>query len=445
MLLKCIKLSIDFFMAATLVAAPCVFSSSALALLTKGEAFELLKSSGLRWQQTQLLPTEAESLRTQAEAALKPHLGFSASELLTRVDLHQFGIDDSGPLNLVTYGAAVAEFSMPLIDFRSSARVETAKMNETLSRENMRQYQSELTYGMLLSFLNSQRLAEKLKVIDSNIQRNGEILRMAQARARSGAGIPTDVLRAKGLVSLENMKRLDTETNYKKSVRDLATLLGMNTIEGGLEPLTLHEIDIDAKDKFAKTGVDERADVKASELTVQAARQLKNEAEFELDPKVEIMGDLGVGGVSLIQAQGSNLVGTIGIQIKFPVYDGHYYTGKVQQAQVQISKAQLQAQHLKLDAEAQIYSALDQLETSKMAANLAAEQVDLATEELSVARKRFTNGATSGVDLASSQANLSSALNNYIDIVFSYEASKVNYFKSIGEFETYFALEGRKK
>jgi len=421
-----------------------LFALPASARLTKSDAYDLLKSRGIRWAQTELLPSDADSLRTQAEAALKPHMAFVGEEVLSRVDLHQIGFPDTGPLGLVTYGAAVAEFQYSVLDLKAEARIETAKINQSLSVENMHQYQSDLTYAMLLSFLNTQRLAEKLKVIDSNIQRNNEILKMAEAKQRSGAGIPTDVLRENVLVSLENLKRLDTETNFKKSNRDLATLLGLSTLDDGVEPLKLKVIDIDAKDRFAKTGVDDRPDVKAADMTVVAARSLKSETESELDPKVEMVGDLGVGGVSLYQGQGSNLVGTIGVQIKFPVYDGHYYSGKMQQAQIQVTKAQLQAQHTRLDSEAQIYNALDQLETSRLAADLAAEQVQLATEELNVARKRFTTGVTSGVDLASSQANLSSALNNYIDIVFGYEVSKVSYFKSIGEFDSYFDLEKKK-
>ncbi len=404
----------------------------------------MLKARGIRWHQTELLPADADSLRTQAESALKPHMAFVGEELLTRVDLHQLGFPESGPLGLVTYGSAVAEVQYALLDLKSKARIETAKVNQTLSVENMKQYQSDLTYGMLLAFLNSQRLAERLKVIDSNIQRNSEILKMAEAKQRSGAGIPTDVLRAKGLVSLENMKRLDTMTNFKKSLRDLGTLLGLSSIDENLEPLSLKVIGIDAKDHFAKTGVDERPDVRAAELTVQAARHMKSESEYELDPRVEFLGDVGVGGVSLLQGQGSNLVGILGIQVKFPIFDGYYYTAKMQQAEIQVTKAELQAQHTRLDSESQIYNALDQLETSRLAADLASEQVQLATEELNVARRRFTTGVTSGMDLASSQANLSSALNNYIDIVFGYEVSKVSYFRSIGEFDSYFDLEKKK-
>ena len=416
----------------------------AFAIFKKSDAYELLKSHGIRWKQTELLPADAASLKTQAAAALMPHMGLVVSEAVSRVNLRQFGFSDPGPLGIIEYGAMVAEFEVPLLDPKSRSRLEAATMNENLSQENMRQYQSDLTYGMLLSFLNSQRLAEKIKVIDRNIQRNNEILKMAEAKRRSGTGIPIDVLRAKGLVALENLKKLDTETNYKKSIRDLATLLGLPTIDDTLEILQLKEIGIDAKDKFAKTGVDERPDVKAAALTSLTAKELRNEAESEADPKLTLLGDAGVGGVNLLGEQGSSFIGSIGLQLRFPIFDGHYFSAKVQEAQVNITKAQLQAEHIRLDAESQIYDALDQLETSRKAADLASQQVELATEELSVASKRFTTGASSGVDLASSQANLSSALNSYIDIVFGYEASKVNYFRNIGEFDTYFELEKRK-
>src|SRR2546430_6579802 len=41
----------------------------------------------------------------------------------------------------------------------------------------------------------------------------------------------TTLFRSRGLVALEDMKKLETDTSYRKSLRDLATLLGLQRSE----------------------------------------------------------------------------------------------------------------------------------------------------------------------------------------------------------------------
>jgi outer membrane protein len=413
----------------------------ARAILTKEQALKIMQSNGVRWQQTHLVVEDAKNLSVLADAALKPHAQIVGKELMSKADLSRFGIQSSGPDNIITYGAVVVEFDVPLLDKKSYSRSEAASAAIGISEEQSAQYQSDLKAGMVLTYLSAQRFAEKIRVLKANIDRDGEIVKMAQAKVHSGTGIELDLLRAKGYVAFEQMKLLDAETSYKKSVQDLATLLGQPAVSDELELLTLRSISIDADDPFAKTGIDDRADVKMSLQTVQAARLVQKQAQNEWFPTVSAFGEAGVGASSVFANSGPNAVGVIGLQIKAPLFDGGYLTGKEHQAQTDISKAELQARHVRLEADGQIKEALEQLKTSKAAAILAVEQVDLATKELEIAERRFETGAASGPDLATSQASLSNAKINQIDIIAGYEASKLSYFKSIGDLDGYFESE----
>lgn len=409
-----------------------------LKILTRAEAFELLSTQGVRWKQTELLVKEAEALRGQADSANRFHAAFVARQIATRANLRQYGFADPGPMDIISFGGAVVAFEYSVWDPRSRARSDAAATNETLNKEVARQYQNDLTYAMLLSYVNSQRFAEKLKVIDQSIERNQEILKMAESKVKSGAGIALDVARAKGLVAYESMKRADTETGYKKSLRDLATLLGVEKVEA-VEEMHPSSIAIDTTKTDVKSVLAARPDVKSADLTVQAARQLKKEAEGEAGAKVSLLGEAGIGNSNIMQSESASMIGSVGIQVKVPIYDGGYFGAKKQQAQVNVEKASLQSRHVQLDGESQLNSSIEQMEMSKKALELAGEQVRLANEEMNLARARFKSGASSGVDLANSQANLSNALNNKIDIVAAHEAAKMTYFRNIGDFSFYFA------
>ena len=420
-------------------------NSKAFCLLSKVESLETLRRQGVRWKQTELINQDAELTHSMAQAALSPHLEISGREVATRADLTKYGFADPGPLKLVSFGGVFVEGEMNLFNKKNVYQEEAARTNIELQKQITFQYQTDLSFLMFSTYVNCQRLAERVKVYKKNIDRDKQIEEMALSKVRAGVGLETDLMRAKGIVGLDHLKKIDASGDLVKCRKDLANILGLSDLNEDLEPLNFATLNINTKDPFMKTGIDDRPDVKASLLTVQAARSLQKSAHAESWPTIQLLGEVGYGGSNIALSSGGNVLGIIGLQIKMPFLDGGYFEAKGNQGKVNLMKAELQATQARIEAEGQIQAAIEKLTTTKDAAELATEQIQLAQEELKITQHRFKSGASSGPELAASQSNLSTGLLNQIDVIAANELAKINYYRTISEIQRYVKTEIQSK
>jgi outer membrane protein TolC len=406
---------------------------AAPAILTRNQALKELKEQGFRWRQTESFRQEASSLKDQAHAASSPHAFLIARDSLIRSNLLRFGFADSGPSQLVSFVLVGAEFDYALLDLKSKMRSLAAEANEKAGTATTQQYQLELTYYASLAYLNAQKFQQKLLVQKSLEQTASDILTMATSKLKTGAGIPIDVMRAKGLRGLLQLKQLETKTNLLKAKSDLANLLARDSNDFELEPLKFTPLD---RNQIQKETSDldliDRPDVRSALQTSEAARNLVEETKAELKPRIALVGDIGIAGDQTLSANQTFPIGSVGVQLTMPLYSGGYYDAKIQENTVKHQKASLQAQQLSLEAKTSISNAREQVLAAEEAVKLSKTQVEISTEELNLARKRFQNGAVGGVETSSAQNSYSSALDNNIEAIFIYEAAKLTYLKQFG-------------
>jgi len=293
------------------------------------------------------------------------------------------------------------ELDWTIIDNAAVSRLNAAAANMRLSAANRDQYQSDLTYVMLVTFLNTQRLRKKLDVIEDNLKRDKEIVDFATAKVRSGAGLRIDLMRARGLLEKDNLKKIDTNVAYMKSHHDLGTLLGEPHLTSDLEPLAFHETDVPGGEKTSL-----RPDLQAAHFTVAASRELKEEAEHESSGKFSFYSNAGVVGTHVVGGVGSAVTGSLGLQFVLPVLDGGYFSAKVQEMSVKTQQAELQAKQLDLEADSQVQVARAQLHDARSAVDGAHAQMEIANEELRLARRRYASGVASGLEVTSAQTSL---------------------------------------
>src|ERR1700733_15219409 len=90
-------------------------SMNATATLTMRQALQELKNNGYKWQQTNLLTTQAAALELQAGAALAPQIQFVSREMVGRVNQLEYGFDTPGNLDIFTVGSTAIEGKVALI------------------------------------------------------------------------------------------------------------------------------------------------------------------------------------------------------------------------------------------------------------------------------------------------------------------------------------------
>jgi outer membrane protein len=410
----------------------------AQAIVTKKQALEILKSNGFRWQQTKILGMEAEARTKEANAALLPHVDFFTREYLGKVNQTQYGFSDPGSLKWFVAGSTGIEFAYSLYDRSAIDRVMAAQVNEKMNEMTATEYQTDLTYLMLVQYLNVQRLVKNLEVIKVNLDRNRKLLEAAQKKLKTGFGISLDVARAQGLVQHEKLKQLEASLNLSRACRELATTLSEGKFDCDLEPLQLRIIDEKLIAGRYKEIIQNRADIQAARLAVNVASHLKEMETSGSLPKIAAYGELSTFGSHPLASSSNGPVGAVGIQITLPLYSGGFREGRIQEESARELKALYQVKNLEVTSLNEFQVAVEQMESAHEALEVAEVNVSVASQELEFAEKKFVLGAVGNLELASAQVNFASAQDLKIQSVFAYEIAKLTLFKNTGSFEKFF-------
>ncbi len=409
-----------------------IFANVAFASkLTKQEAFETMKKNSPRWQQTILLSAEATAQTSMAESANGPHVLLTSREVVAKINQLQYGFENQGTLNYISFGNTGFAVAYSLYDAASNSRIDLAKKNQEMTDAQKEQYQSDLTFLMLAQYLQIARLNQKITNIDLNIQRDEEIVKAADMKVKVGAGVRLDQLRAKNLLEYDRIKKIDLQNQLEKAKMELAQTIGLNQFNFDVEGLKFSEFQNSNKIDIAN-----RKDVKAAQKTIELALENKNMHVNENKPKITFFGETGLSGAHVIGGS-SALTGSLGIQLSMSIFDSGLSKARVSDAEIKIKKAELQKNSVESEAESQIQMGLLQLKNADKAYELSQKQLSAAEEEMSMAQKRFQAGSSSGLEIANAQSSLANARDLYTDALFGFELAKLNYFKSLGKVDDY--------
>jgi outer membrane protein len=418
------------------------FSSFSFAdnfFLSKQKAKELLIEKSYRWKQSDLPVLDSQAKLMIADGATSPQVSFFSREFMARTNQLLVGLPGEGPLNLIGLGQTGVQVAYDLWNRAATARLKAAQANLGLGQALSRQYKNDLTFLTLLRYLNAQQAKKKLDIIDMIIQKDSELHKMAAVRLKTGFGIPLDVTRSQGLLEKDNLKKLEYQAGYLAALRDLMDLIGELPEDTGLEPFQFNRVPLE-RFKSLKIKIADKPEILVGERTVKVMQHLKDQAEREYSFRLSFFGDIagvGVEGLGLSSAP----TGMLGLQLSLPLYDGDLRSGRIQEASVKLSKAELEAQQIKREASNAAESLLQKLELAEKAVQTTQKQITLAEKELQYAVHKIKTGSASNLELIQAQNNLAAILDLNIQAIFAYEAAKLAFFHDIADVDAYFFKE----
>ena len=127
----------------------------------------------------------------------------------------------------------------------------------------------------------------------------------------------------------------------------------------------------------------------------------------------------------------------IGLGINVPVFNGFATKSKVQQAQIDLDKLNLDIQETKLSLDLAYQNAKSQIENSLNTLEYQKANVALAEDVLANTKSNYQYGLATLTDLLDAENSLVQAKNNYTNAILDYKIAEVQYYKSKGELKTY--------
>ena len=284
---------------------------------------------------------------------------------------------------------------------RSNAEVEGARADERGARFRTALFTESDYYDVL-----AQR--ELTVVATERVRRAEEQLAVARARVISGAAVQTDSLQLLLERTEAQVELLRQEARLKVARYQLGRRIGypgpvdaaaLDTLPAPTLPITEQEAIAEAIAE-SPDALSARASVKATAAGVRSARGAYL-------PSVDLFGQFSATDENFFPTATSRSV--FGISFIWPLWNNAVREINLSRATTARDIAEAAQRDIELALRRDVVEAYEAYEAARAAADLAAEAVVVANENLRVQQERYRAGATTIIDLITSQVSLSEA------------------------------------
>jgi outer membrane protein TolC len=162
---------------------------------------------------------------------------------------------------------------------------------------------------------------------------------------------------------------------------------------------------------------------------VRAAEFSRKAAVAGYYPTLSFNADFGAAGAHpSTSTQVFDVRGTLSI----PVFEGNSVHADILQADAKLQQSRERLDNLRAQIDADIRTALLNLQSSSDQVNVARSNIDLAEETLVQSRDRFIAGVTDTVEVVQSQEAVASAHEQFISSLYSYNFAKISLARALG-------------
>ncbi len=254
-----------------------------------------------------------------------------------------------------------------------------------------------------------------------------------RARQRAGTATRADVLQAQTAYSQSQLNTTQAQGDAATARGVLANTLGLSAEQ----PLTIAPPpDLEAR-QVAERAVSQlievartrRPDLAAAQAQVRAAESNIKVQESAGKPTVSLFAGLGATASAPGLDPGT---GSIGLQLRIPLFTGYRSTYQILQAREQLEVQTATRDRLATDVSLDVWRAYQDLQTQGQSLTTTDELVASAQESYNAALARYKAGVGTIIDLLNAQSALASAQLQRIQARYRWNLAKVTLARAIG-------------
>ncbi len=394
-----------------------------LGLLLAGQ--DLRAARGQRWQQL---------------SRLLPNLNTSTYINDSKVDLAEFGFTGFPGIPPVVgpfaYFDSRAYLTQSVFDWQSLNNERAASENEKVAQYTYKDARDLVVLAVGYAYVEA--IADKATVNATAAQVNTAqaLYQQATDQVNAGTAPSIDALRAK--VELQTQQQLLIQSRNDLAIQKLtlARTIGLApgqqyelTDNAPYEPLSGLTVEEALKKAYAS-----RSDYQAALASVRAAEDEKKAAQAGYWPSLSFNADYGLAGTyPNVSTHGIfDVRGTLTV----PIFQGGRVHGDVMQANAQLQQSRERLENLRAQIDAEVRTALLNLQSAEQRVTVAQNNVGLAEETLSQSRDRFAAGVTDTVEVVQAQEAVARAHQQYISSLYLDDYAKISLARALGVAET---------
>jgi outer membrane protein TolC len=317
---------------------------------------------------------------------------------------------------------------------RRTAELRAARAGENAAEASFIDARFQQALTTTNQFLDALAAAQLLRVREASVRRAEEQLKVSVAKLRTGSATRSDSLRS--LVTLGNaqLDLLTTQTDLAAAEANLARLIGQSGRARAADDSAFYVI-LPALDTAALRMEAESKSprVQSASAEAAAARATVSASKSAYWPTLALSGNTNWSGS---QNNDYNLLNQsqLSLSLRWNLFDRFDRELTVTQREADLDIAEATAADAKRAVDAELQLLLAELDAAKARIQITGTSVAAATEDLRVQQERYRLGASTIVDILTSQEALNQA---EIDVV----NARFDYLRARAQLE---ALIGRK-
>ena len=324
--------------------------------------------------------------------------------------------------------------SITLFDgFQRSADSKSARASETAADASLvnARYQQRLTTTN--QFLDARAAAELVSVRQASVNRAEEQLKVSINKLNAGSATRSDSLRSRVTLGTAQLQLIQAQASLATAEAGLARLIGVTGRVAAADDSSFSHVMTTPLDTAALRTEAEAASpqVQAAQASAAAARAGITSARSGYWPTLSLSGNLGLSGsssrdYSFYDSRGASL------SLSWPIFNRFQREESINSAENASLTAEAQAADAARQVSANLTSQLATLDAARTQIEITQVSVRAAEEDLRVQQERYRLGASTIVDILTSQEALDQAEVDAVNARFSYLRAKAQIEALIG-------------
>ena len=407
--------------------------------LSLKDAVQLALKQNPRVMASRLLSLESDRERQISRSALLPQANLTATGLLGQYNKASIQRTSerttAGPYQMIQAGPAYSQSLLDLPLFRSY-QIAREGVRESLAVENVTR--EDVVATVVAQYLLVLRAFAIHDAAKARVALAERLYEQAESLQRTGIGLKIDTTRAEVELQNERQNLIDAETLTHTTNYILAELLDLPPDR---EPVVVDELEFfDVAEVETTTAID-AALVSRPEMQAQAAKERitrleRKAASEQRAPQIDFSGDWLYQGSRFNNGIPAY---TYQIDLNVPLFTGGRIHAEIARADLERQRIEQDRRLLEARIVREVKSAIDELKAAHKNVEVANLGLQLATDEVAQAERRFAAGVTTNVEVVTAQDALARANSNQIEALYRFNQSRVNLAQATGVVQNTYA------
>lgn len=390
---------------------------------------DIESSRGQRWQQL---------------SALLPHVNVTPYVDVSQVNLREFGISFSPPpasgfsipsiVGPFSYFDARANLTQNLFDLNAIENARAATQRLKSSEHTYRDARDLVVLAVGYNYLLCVADEARIQTADAQVKTAQALYKQAADQVQAGTSPAIDALRNHVELQTRQQQLIQAKNDFAIQKLTLARVIGLAPgQEFDLTDKSLYEPFVGITvDEALKRAYESRSDYQAAMADVRAAEYAHKAALAERYPSLSLDADYGVAGQHPDSSHG---VMDVRATLNVPIFTGGAIHGDILQGEAQLRQSRERLDNVRGQIDADVRTALFNLQSSADQVVVAKSNIDLAQQTLTQSRDRFLAGVTDTVEVVQAQEQVASANEQYISSLYNFNYAKISLARAMGAAE----------